>query len=210
MTLHPVSDKMLGENYSMPGDLHIFTNGKNVKTNGRLTIEVKKEKASGKVWKMPAGFIPAEFEYTSGLVSTAHSFSMEDGIFEAKIKFNPVKEVVSNIVLKGEKQSSGMNLLEMGTKNRLGISTLNDKGKLDVVGLDISNLKSGASYIFSLEKAGKKLVWKINEAEVLRLEKNGFNFPLHIEASSIPVYEVAGHNLPVKFEIEWVKCYRKK
>ncbi len=210
ITVQPVADNLLGENYAMPGDLHIFTAGKNVKTDGKLTVEVRKEKVRGKVWNMPSGFVPVDFEYTSGLVSTAQGFSLEDGILEAKIKFNPVKEVVSTLALSGEKQSPRVNVLEMGTKNRLGVSTLNNAGKVEVEGLDIKNLKSGVSYIFSLEKSGKTLVWKINETEVLRLEKSEFRFPLHLEISSIPVYEIQGHNLPVKFEIDWIKCYRKK
>ena len=57
-----LSEKMLSENFALPGDLHLFTSGKNTKTGGKLTIEVKKEKVSGKMWKMPGGFIPAEFD----------------------------------------------------------------------------------------------------------------------------------------------------
>ena len=204
------ADKLLDENYSMPGDLHVFTDGENIKLNQKLTIEVKKEKLKGKVWKMPAGFIPTEFDYTSGIISTGNSFWQEDGIFEAKIKFNPVKQVVSSLSLLGEKESSRVNLLEMGTKNRLGISTIDNNGKVKMNGLGISNLKKGKSYIFTFEKSGKSFTWKINETEVLKLENPEINYPLHINASSIVVYEIPGSRLPVKFEINWVKCYRKK
>jgi hypothetical protein len=210
LTVKPYAEKTLGENFSMPGDYHTFTNGKNIKTDGKLIIEVKKEKTKGKIWKMDAGFIPSEFEYTSDMVSTAQSFLFDDGIVEAKIKFNPVKEVVSSFVLTGDKQSPRINLLEMGTKNRLGVSKFIGNGKIEVEGLDISNLHKGKTYIFGLEKSGKTLIWKINETEVLRLEKNEFNFPVYFEASAIPVFEIAGHNLPVKFEIDWIKYYRKK
>lgn len=205
-----IANKLLGDNYSMPGDLHVFANGKNVKTAGKLTISVKKEKAVGKVWKMPAGFIPTEFDYTSDLVSTGKSFWLEDGIFEAKIKFSPQKQVVSSFYLAGENNTPQINLLEMGTENKMGISTLNGSGKIVTNGLDISNLKEGLSYIFSIEKTGSLLTWKINETEVLRLNEPSMNFPLHVNASSLVVYEVPGSGLPVSFEIDWVKCYRKK
>jgi len=205
-----IGNKMLGDNYSMPGDLHVFANGNNIKTEGKLTISVKKETKDGKVWKMPAGFISTQFEYTSDLVSTGNSFWQEDGIFEAKIKYNPLKQVVSSFYLSGENNMPRINLLEMGTKNNVGISILNNSGKMEINGLDISNLKSGKYYIFSVEKSGNSLTWRINDTEVFQITDSALNFPLHMNASSIVVYDVKGSNLPVNFEIEWVKCYRKK
>ncbi len=205
-----IADKLLGDNYSMPGDLHFWANGKNIKTGGKLTLSVKKEKGKGKVWQMPAGFVPTEFDYSSDMISTGKSFWQEDGIFEAKIKFNPQKQVVSSFSLNGENSTPRINLLEMGTKNRMGISTLNKDGKIDFTGLDITNLKKGSSYIFTVEKTGNKISWKINETEVLTGEHPNLDFPLHLNASSIVVYDMPGSSLPVDFEIEWVKCYQKK
>lgn len=205
-----IANKLLGDNYSMPGDLHVFANGKNIKTGGKLTISIKKEKKAGKVWKMDAGFIPTEFDYTSDLVSTGKSFWQEDSIFEAKIKFNPFKKVVSSFYLSGENNTPRINMLEMGAKNNVGISTLNNSGKIVLQGLNISKLKRDKSYIFSVEKSENSISWKINETEVFAVQNSVINFPLHLNASSIVVYEVPGSKLPVNFEIDWVKCYRKK
>ncbi len=205
-----LANKLLGDNYLMPGDLHVFMNGKNIKTGGKLSIVVKKDKAMGKVWQMPAGFIPTEFEYTTDLVSTGENFWQEDGIFEAKIKFNPVKQVVSSVYLSGENNTPRINLMEMGTKNSVGISKLNNNKKIETNGLDIANLKSGKSYIFAVEKNGNNLSWKINEVEVFASTDSTMNFPLQLTASSIVVHDVPAANLPYAFEIDWVKCYRKK
>ena len=90
------------------------------------------------------------------------------------------------------------------------MAKLNGGGKLTASGVDISNLKSGKPYLFSLEKSGKNFTWKINEKEVHRMENSEINYPLHIHASSIVVHEVPGHFLPAEFEIDWIKCYRKK
>lgn len=203
------SEKIIGENYSLPGDLHCFTSGKNIKTNNKLTIEVKKESVKGKIWKMSAGFVPSDFEYTSGLVSSVSSFGEGDEIFEAKIKFAPVKQLVSTCHLAGENNTPMVHLLEMGTKNRLGISQLDNAGKIQMDGLDISNLKTGKWYIFTVEKSGSTFIWRVNETEVFRLSKD-VKQPLFINASSVVVDSVPGHHLPNNFEIEWVKCYRKK
>ena len=159
---------------------------------------------------MHAGFVPAEFDYTSDLISTNKTYWQEDGIFEAKIKFCPTKQVVSSFYLAGENSTPRVNLVEMGTKNQLGISTLTENGKVNSTGLDISNLKKDKSYIFTVEKTGNTLIWKINEVEVLTIQDSAMNFPLHANASSIVVYDVPGSSLPVNFEIDWVKCYRKK
>lgn len=205
-----LANKMLGDNYLMPGDLHVFNKGKNCNTGGKLTISVKKEKATGKVWKMPAGFIPTEFEYTSDLVSTGEHFWQENGIFEAKIRFNPVKQLVSSLYLTGENNTPRINLLEMGTKNRVGISKLSDDKKIENNGLDIDNLKSGRSYIFTFEKSENNFSWKINDVEVFSATDSSLNFPVHLNASSIVVHDVPQAKLPNTFEIDWVRCYRKK
>ncbi len=203
-----LADKLLGDNYSLPGDNYAITDGKNLKTGGKLNIEVKKEKATAKVWKMPAGFIPVEMEYTSGMVSSWKSFWMEDGIYETKIKFNPVSQVVSSFYLAGENNMPRVNLLEMGTKNRVGILNVNS-GKADVNGMDISNLKAGKWYIFTVVKQANNFTWKINESEIITVHSSEMNMKLHINASSIVVNDVPVSQLPSGFEIEWVKCYRK-
>ena len=204
-----LAEKLLGDNYSLAGDNHIFTNGKNLKTNGKLSIEVRKEKTPGKVWKMPAGFIPVELDYSTGIISSWKNFWIEDGIIEAKIKFNPVGQIVSSFYLAGEQNMPRVNLLEMGTKNRLGIMNVNSAGKADVNGMDISNLKKGNWYIVSLEKSRNNFTWKINEAEILSIQNQDLKGKLHINASSIVVNEVPGSVLPATFDIEWVKCYQK-
>jgi len=202
------ADKMLGDNFALAGDLHHFTEGKNLKTGNKLTIEVRKEKATGKIWQMPSGFVQATLDYTSGLISSWKSFSAEDGIIEAKIHFNPVRQVVSSFYLAGETDQPRVSLLEMGAKNRLGfISLKNAKAQLE--GLDISNLNTNKWYIFSVEKNGSQFTWKINETAVFSGQTSELNKKLHLNASSIVVDEISASQ-PVSFEIEWVKCWRKK
>lgn len=203
-------EKLLGKNYALPGDMHLFTEGSNIKTGGMLHIETRKEKAEGLVWKMPSGFVPGQFDYTSGIISTANTFSQENGIFEAKIKFQPVKGMVSSAVLQGEQGSHRVYLLEMGTKNRLGVATTSESGKMEMEGLDISNLKKDKWYIFTLEKTGGNLKWKINDTEVIDMHNTKINFPLHMNLLSMVIDQVPGSKLPVTFHVDWVRCYHRK
>lgn len=204
------AENLPGGNYSMPGDLHTFTDGKNIKINDKLIIETRRESADGMIWKMPAGFVPTKFEFTTGLLSTGKSFWQKDGIFEAKIKFNPEKQVVSSAMLQGESVSPRIMLLEMGTKNRLGVAHTMNTGKINVDGLDISNLHKNKWYIFTLEKNGGTLTWKINETEVLKLENQKIDFNLHLNLFSLVVFDIPGSKLPVRFETDWIKCYQRK
>ncbi len=203
------ADKMLGDNFALAGDLHHFTVGKNLKTGGKLAIEVRKEKTTGKLWQMPSGFVQATLDYTSGLISSWKSFSADDGIFEAKIRFNPVRQVVSSVYLAGETDQPRVSLLEMGAKNRLGFISLKN-AKAEVEGLDISNLNSNKWYIFSVEKNGSQFTWKINETVVFSGQSSELNKKLHLNASSIVVDEIPASQIPATFEIEWVKCWRRK
>ncbi len=205
-----LAEKMLGENYSLAGDNYIFTDSKNIKLGGKLSIEVRMEKAKGKVWQMPAGFIPAELDYTSGIISTWKNFWMEDGIIEVKIKFEPVRQIVSSFYLTAEKEIPRLNLLEMGAKNRLGILNLTRSGKANVTGIDIENLKKGNWYIFTIIKSGNSLTWKINDTEIITLQSSDLSGKLHLNASSIVVEDVPAQQLPAGFEIDWVRCYVKR
>lgn len=205
-----LANKLVGDNYSLAGDLNAYTNGDNIKAGQKLSIEIKKEKKTGKVWNPAAGFVPMELDYTSGIVSSWNSFWQEDGIFEAKIKYNPVKQVVNSFFLSGEQNMPRVNLLEMGTKNRVGISTLNTSGKAEVNGADISNLKKDKWYIFTVEKQGRNFTWKINETEIFAADTSELDSKLHLNASGMVVDEIPSAQLPASFDIEWVKCYRKK
>ena len=204
------ADKLVGENFSQPGDLQCFNAGKNISTtNQQLAIQVKKESARGKVWNMGAGFQPIDFSYTSDTIGTGKSFWLEEGIIEAKVKFSPVKEVVSSIYLLGEKASPQLNLLEMGAKNRLGAFMLKE-GKAEFDGVSISNLKQGKYYIFRLEKNKDKITWKLNDVVMHEIQSKEFAASMHLNLASIVVHEVPASKLPVLFSVDWVRCFKKK
>ncbi|NOY95978.1 MAG: hypothetical protein GXO81_06305 [Chlorobi bacterium] len=203
-------NKLVKGNFSQIGDLQCFNSGKNiVLDNKKLKIQIKKEHAKGKVWNPASGFMPADFEYTSDMLCSGESFWLEEGIVEAKILFNPVKQVVSSFYLLGEKVSPQVNLLEMGAKNRFGTFLLKD-GNTEFNGISIGNLKKGRPYLFRLCISKDKLVWKINDQEVFETDASQFKFPMHLNLSSIVVRDIPGSILPVNFEVSWIRCYKEK
>lgn len=196
-----------GQNFSQLGDLHTFTDGKNIVTDGKsLKIEVRKEKANGLQWRIPFGFVPQEFDYTSGIISTAANDWWNHGILEAKVKYSPSTDFVDAIYLLGEESSPQINLLEMGARNRLGTLSKSNSG-IQADCESISGLKTGEFYIFRLEWTSNALIWKINGREILKIDLHIPSHSLHLNVASIVVNEPNG-SLPHRFEIDWVRFYQ--
>lgn len=208
-TLSYWASQALGRNFSQPGDLHAFTDGKNVSVEGKtLKIEVRKEKARGMQWQIPFGFVEQDFDYTSGIVSTAGNGWWKHGIVEAKVKYAPNSKLVDAIYLLGEESSPQINLVEMGAKNRVGLLSKSADG-INAQCESISGLKTGEFYIFRLEWSAHSLIWSVNGRELLNLTHNIPTFKMHLNAASIVVSEPDG-SLPHRFEIDWVRFYQHR
>ena len=208
MTQTHAASQTIGRNFSQPGDLQAFTEGRNVSVElNTLKIEVRKEKTHGMQWKVPFGFMEQEFDYSSGVVSTAGTEWWKHGILEAKVKYAPSNHLVDAIYLLGEQNSPQINLVEMGVKNRVGLLTKsNDTIQAECE--SISGLKVGEFYIFRLEWNAHSLVWKINDREILSVTNHVPAVKMHLNAASIVVSEPT--DLPHRFEIDWVRFYQHK
>ena len=206
MTQSHWASQTLGRNFSQVGDLHAFTEGRNVSIEfNTMKIEVRKERTRGMQWKAPFGFVEQEFDYSSGILSTAGVEWWKHGILEAKVKYQPSSHLVDAIYLLGEETSPQVNLLEMGVKNRMGMLTKTADG-IQAECESISGLKAGEFYIFRLEWNTHSLVWKINNREILTVSNNIPAFKMHLNLASIVVTEPT--DLPHRFEIDWVRFYQ--
>lgn len=205
------AERLVGGNFSQNGDLQAYTGGKNCQiAHGKLFIHVKKEKFSSRQWQPSIGFVPSEFSYTSDTLSSLKSFWQQYGIFEAKILYNPYKEVVSSFYLQGESISPLISLLEMGPQPRMGILSADGAGKPHFSGLDLKYLKPGKFYIFRLEWEAGRIVWKINDIIVYESHSSGMNEAAHVNLTSLVINDIAASRLPASFEVDWIRCYRKK
>ncbi len=155
---------------------------------------------------IPFGFVEREFDYTSGLVSSAGVEWWKHGILEAKVKYSPSSNFVDAIYLLGEESSPQVNLVELGAKTRLGLLRKSNDG-IHSECESIAGLKTGEYYIFRLEWSAHSLVWKVNEREMLTLTHNIPAFKMHLNIASILVSE-QNEGLPHRFEIDWVRFYQ--
>lgn len=196
-------DKLLKDRYSVGSDLQAYTEKENFEIrNSLLKIITKPQKIEGKVW-MPDGFKTKEFAFTSGILNTAKSFRQKYGIFTAKIKLgNPAAKCAFWML--SEKITPHIDICR----------TSNGKVLFDYFATPEKRVKAslGSRYandffIFTLEWTSDKLVWKINNQEVLTQTSDIPQEPMFINFSG-------GLDKPVNsmtaMEIDWVRVYQPK
>ncbi len=209
MTRYYWGDVLLNEDYALPTDAHIFSE-KNIKVSDSIVrLETKKEKAQGKVWDAKIGFVATEFDYTSALISTGKSFRQKYGLFEAKIKVSDIKNVMHSFWMLSDTSLPHIDIAKTSPCGKLfpgNISGHEDKPKINhakISGLDWTN----DFFIYSLEWAPNKLIWRINGVEVYTQTENIPHDPMYLILSS----GVSNPNADVNavMEIDWVKCYQR-
>jgi hypothetical protein len=196
-------DKLLKDNYSVGNDLQAFTEKENFEIrNSLLKIITKPQKKEGKVWS-PDGFKTKEFAYTSGIINTGKSFRQKYGTFCAKIRLgNPAAK--SAFWMLSDKITPHIDVCR--TANGKVVSDFfaaPEKRSKASIGGKYSN----DFYIFTLEWTPDKLVWKINDTEILTQTSDVPQEPMYILFSG-------GLDKPVNsmtaMEIDWVRVYKPK
>ncbi|OQX79526.1 MAG: hypothetical protein B6D61_03430 [Bacteroidetes bacterium 4484_249] len=209
-------DKLINDSYAFEHDKAFPSDGKNIEiSNSTLKIVTRKEKTEGKVWKQPFGFVPQEFEYTTGLTSTAKSHRQKFGKVEAKIKVNYAKPVNYNFWMASENNLPHVDILKLG-KNKskvdmaLHTGNITDKKGPDTVKAEFSGLDvSQDFFIYTLEWTKYNLIWKINDVIVNEQKQNIPQEEMYLVFSSSITGKVDGSGLPASMEVDWVKCYQE-
>ncbi len=213
MTNYYWGDKLLKDTYALPGDKHFYTKGRNLEiSDSVLKIVTRREQASGKVWDPRVGFLPQEFEYTSGLISTGKSFRQKYGKIRAKVRMSgaPVRQAIWMVA---DKILPHVDIARM-EKGKLFCGNfwgnIAEKG-----GVKKKVAKQGAGkftsdfYIYSVEWSPDKIIWKINEKAILTQSRGVPQDPMYLILSAGVTNGVPEHMLPSSMEVDWVKVYRK-
>jgi len=204
---------LLKDSYVIAGEKQFFTDNKNLEHNGTtVKLVTKQEKITGKVWHDTHGFIPQNFDYTSAMLSTAHSFRQKYGRFEAKIKLNEAFPVYQAFWLKGERITPEVHVLRfnMDKRNRLQLSSISGENSNQRT----TSKLNGSSFtkdffIYTLDWTPERISWKINGIELFATTANIPDEPMYVLLSSGVKKEAEQINLPAAFEIDWVRCYEK-
>jgi len=210
-------EALLNSNYSLASDNHWYTDGNNITIDkGVLKIFTRKEKANGLAWDSKFGFIPKEFDYTSGVISTGNSFRQQHGRFEAKIKVTSLAGIYHAFWLVGDKMLPEIDVFR---KKGEGSTTLQgaffwengQEGRAKKRITSVGGLSLDSEfYILGVDWDEHKITWKINEIP-FKVEKN--NLPqgsVYLVLSSGVQGKIDESKLPVAFEVDWVKCWTHK
>lgn len=196
-------DKLLKDRYSVGSDLQAYTEKDNFEIrNSLLKIITKPQKTEGKVWS-PDGFKTKEFAYTSGIINTGKSFRQKYGTFTAKIKLgNPAAK--SAFWMLADKITPHIDVCR--TANGKVVCDYFASAEKRTKG-SVGSKYAGDFYIFSLDWTPDKLVWKINDTEVLTQTSDVPQEPMYILFSG-------GLDKPVNsmttMEVDWVRVYQPK
>ncbi len=216
MTRYLWGDKLINDAYALETDKAFPTDGNNIELSGKtLKIVTRNEKTSGKVWKVPFGFIPQEFDYSTGLISTANRFQQKYGRFEAKIKVNYSKPVNYNFWMASDKMLPHVDILKLDKKKtrvdmahhygEVSEAKKPEKKTAEYTGLDVSQ----DFFIYTFEWTKDKMTWKINGIVVNEQTQGIPKEEMYLVFSSAITGKVDGGGLPASMEVDWVKCYQK-
>ena len=205
---------LIEQGYSLAGDKQLYTNGNNIDVSeNSLKIITQKENAKGLAWDERFGFIPQDFEYTSGVVNTGHSFRQLYGKFEVKVRFTMAPNIFHAFWLVGDTMLPHIDVIRQNGGNKLRVqgsvfwqNTQNKPSsfKAPLSGFNFSN----DFYILSLEWTSTKLEWKINGVTYAQTTSNIPQMPAYLAFSSGVKGAKADSMLPAKFEIDWIRCWK--
>jgi hypothetical protein len=189
-----------GEPYSPIEDQHIFSSGNLQQAGGLLKIRTKQEKKQGLAWDKTYGFVPKTFSYTSGLLTSAHSFKQMYGKFEAKVRVKYARGIYHAFWMGTDTPKPHINIFKFEDRN-LFVAAYSKDAKIE---RKLKFRLKDDFYIYTLLWNSNKLVWLINGKKVFE-SSNIINEPLYISFSS-GVYDKKAEQTTMY--VDWVRCFR--
>jgi beta-glucanase (GH16 family) len=201
----------MDSSFVLEDDKSFITDGDNIEFyDNKARIVTKAQKAQGLTWRSEQGFVSEDFDFTSGMISTAKSFRQKYGVFTAKVK------------MAGSSVAQAFWMVSDTMLPHVDVARY-ENGKLyanyfwgNAPSSHKSISKTGGAkyadeyYIFSLEWTPNKLTWKIN-GKVFKTQTSGVpQDEMYINFSSNLKKDAAESGLPAAMEIDWIRVYKLK
>ena len=211
MTRYYWGDQTLDRSFVLEDDKSFITDGDNVEFyDNKARIVTKAGQAKGLAWRAEQGFVEEDFDYTSGMISSARSFKQKYGIFKAKVKMaeGSVSQafwMVSDTMLPH---------VDVARYENGKLYANYFWGKSGAPQKSISKTGGGKYenefFIFTLEWTPNKLVWKINN-KVFKIQTSSVpQEPMYINFSANLKKDASENGLPGAMEIDWIRVYKLK
>ena len=197
-------DKLLKDRYSVESDLQAYTEKENFELrNSILKIITKPQKLTGKVWSAANGFSAKEFSYSSGIINTANSFRQKYGVFTAKLKLGDPNAKCAFWML-ADQITPHIDICRT-SMGKVCSDYFSVKGTTSKT--SIGSRYSKDFFIYTLEWTSDKLVWRINNTEVMTRRSDVPQEPMYVLLAG-------GLDKPINgmttMEIDWVRVYQVK
>lgn len=197
-------DKLLKERYSVEDDLQAFTEKENFELrNSILKIHIKPQKVTGTAWTATKGFIKKDFSYTSGIINSANSFRQKYGIFSAKIRLGDPNTKNAFWML-ADKITPHIDVCR-ASKGKIWFDYYSGNGVNPKTSL--RSKYSNDFFIYTLEWYPEKIVWKINNTEVMTQTANIPQEPMYVVLAGLLDKPISGMS---SMEIDWIRVYQPK
>lgn len=211
MTRYFWGDQTMESSFVLEDDKSFITDGDNIEFyDNKARIVTKPNNAEGLVWRAEQGFVLEDFDFTSGLISTAKSFKQKYGVFKAKIKmaggsvaqaFWMVSETILPHIDVARFENSKLYANYFWGKGSSPNKSLSKTG---------GTKYADEYFIYTLEWTPNKLTWKIN-GKVFKTQTSGVpQEEMYINFSSNLKKDAAENGLPSAMEIDWVRVYKLK
>jgi beta-glucanase (GH16 family) len=211
MTRYFWGDKSMNSSFVLEDDNSFITDGNNIEFyDNKARIVTKPGHATGLVWRANQGFVQEDFDFTSGLISTAKSFRQKYGIFKAKVKM-AAGSVAQAFWMVSESMLPHIDVARF-ENGKLHANYF--WGKSDAPHRSLSKT-GGAKYadtyfIYTLEWSPNKLVWKINN-KIFKTQTSGVpQEEMYINFSCNLKKGASENSLPSAMEIDWIRVYKLK
>lgn len=211
MTRYFWGEKTLDRSFVLGDDKSFITDGENIEFyDNKARIVTKQGKATGLAWRAGQGFVEEDFDFTTGMLSTAKSFKQKYGIFKAKVK-----------MAEGDVAQSFWMVSE-GMLPHVDVARY-ENGKLfsnffwgngNATNKSISKTGGGKYenefFIFTLEWTPNKLVWKINDKVFKTQTSSVPQDPMSVNFSANLKNDASDRGLPIAMEVDWIRVYKLK
>ncbi len=211
MTKYFWGEQTMDSSFVLEDDKSFLTDGDNIEFyDNKARIVTKPANAEGLVWRSEQGFVREDFDFTSGLISTAKSFRQKYGIFKAKIKMAG-GSVAQTFWMNSDSMLPHIDVARF-ENGKLYSNFFSGSGNSPQKSIS----KTGGSkyadqyYIFTLEWTPNKLVWKIN-GKIFKTQTSGVpQEEMSINLSTNLKKDASESGLPSAMEIDWVRVYKLK
>jgi hypothetical protein len=203
LTNHYWGEKLLKDRYSVHPDIQAFTGDNFEVRNSLLKIHIKPQKVSGTSWISDKGFIKKDFNYTSGIINTGNSFRQKYGIFSAKIKLGDPNTKNAFWML-SDKIAPHIDICR-ASKGKVWFDYFTGNGSNPVT--SVGSRYSNDFFIYTLEWTADKLVWKVNNTEVMTQTSNVPQVPMYVILAGALDKPISGM---ATMEVDWIRVYQPK